>query len=207
MTAAMRVDLYTRPHKAMRLALYQAAMNVGLLDADKPVSTIRETLAGVRAAVQQLLEHGRHEDAFIHPLYKERISSSALDLLEKDHVLHEQKLLLLRTSADELERSVSDAGLARLYKGLNDFIVTYLQHLDLEESQLPLLWAAYSDEELMHLFRCFQASEGDQDALTQVAGFWAGLPETEAHRLRAGMRQNASETTFATIKQRLNFSI
>ena len=207
MAAIARVDLYTRPHKAVRSVLYQAAIKLGMLDVNQPAEAIQEALASVKVAIQQLVEHGRHEDAFIHPLYRERIPSAALDRLERDHVMHEQTLHLLKTSIEELEGAISDEGLARLYKNLNNFIASYLEHLELEESQLPLLWSSYDDEELMHLFRCFQASEGDKDAMEQMVGFWASLPEAEAHRLEAGMKQNASEETFSVIKKCLDLSI
>lgn len=206
MATSMRVDLYIRPHKAIRSALYQAAIRVGTLDASQPAGVVQEALISVKSALQQLIDHGRHEDAFVHPLYKERIPSAALARLEKDHMVHEQKLHLLKASTDELAGAVSNEGLARLYKNINNFIASYLEHLELEESQLSLLWASYSDEELMHLLECFKASEGDKDAVEQVASFWADLSATEARRLETGMKQNASQEAFSAIKRRLDLS-
>lgn len=202
-----RVDVYIRPHKAIRSALYNTAIEIGTLDESLSLSASQKILNNAKAAIKMLLEHGSHEEAFIHPLYRERIPSSALDLLERDHVVHEQKLNLLGASIDELEREISDKGLACLYKNLNNFIASYLEHLELEESQLPLLWKHYSDVELMHLLQCFRASEGDTNALKGLTSLWSTLPETERHRLGLGMKQNASKETFFTIKQCLNLSI
>lgn len=207
MVTMPRVDVYIRPHKMILSTLYHAAISVGALDMSMPLASTQKVLDGVKDAIKVLLDHGRHEEAFIHPLYKERIPSSALDLLEKDHLVHEQKLSVLEASTNELSRGISDEGLACLYKDLNKFIASYLEHLELEESQLPVLWSYYTDEELMHLLQCFKASEGDTNALKQLASLWSSLPEMEAHRLALGMKQNASDEIFTVIKQCLNLSI
>lgn len=151
------IDLYSLPHKALRVAVAHAGIVVSATDPDRWAGD----LVVVRAVLAELRSHAAHEDAFIHPLLARLAPAVEADLAVQHHDLD--------TAIDDLDRRCdaarTPADLLDLHRAYQRVAAQNLLHLDHEETvAMPALWARASGvslDELMDRFRAAHPEAGE----------------------------------------------
>jgi iron-sulfur cluster repair protein YtfE (RIC family) len=181
-----RIDFYTKVHKGLRAGLFQLSQRAATTDyADS--QALAGLAASLRALVNRLSVHARHEARFIHPLLAEKIGATPFDA---EHEALEAQQAELGRLFSEVERArvgerrrVGEA----FYRALNVFIARYLEHIDREEQTMPLLWERCSDAELAAVMARFGASRALDEALTDFGWMLPALSAPEQAELIGGM--------------------
>lgn len=148
-----RLDLYTPIHKAIRSALFDAAIALGrtafadAAEADAAVTRLRQLFAW-------LAEHAEHEDAIVLPELQ-RCAPEVHAGLEAEHarlvgMQRELEQLLPRLAAAAADQRPAIG--RRLQHGLHDLIAAQLAHLEREEiGANRALWERFDDDGLRAL--------------------------------------------------------
>lgn len=159
-----RIDLYTLPHKALRVAVAHggtvlSATDPGRLDGD---------LVVVRSVLAELRSHAAHEDEFIHPLLARLVPSVEAELAAQ-HVELDAGLDGLDRTLDGLEgREATPDEITSLFRAYERVAARNLLHLDHEETvAMPALWAKASNVSLQVLMDRFRAAHPDAAELYQ----------------------------------------
>ena len=148
-----RMDLYASIHKGLRSFMAETLGAVGRMDADDDAER-HDTLAQLRALLELLDRHARHEDDFIHPVLQARRPGAARSC-GAEHERQREQLRALRRQADAVE-AASDAARAAaaldLYRQLALMIADGLAHMHEEETaNNAVLWAECTDDELTEI--------------------------------------------------------
>ena len=159
-TAIPRFDIYNLIHKGLRLLYGDTLARIGSVDADD-AGSLGSVLAQTVSLLDLLQAHYGHEDRFVHPaLEAARAGSSARIAGEHDH--HGEAIADLRDLAGLVRDSRGNAraaASARLYRALALFVADNFQHMHVEETAYnAVLWAHYSDDELMAIEHAIVAS-------------------------------------------------
>jgi hypothetical protein len=151
---ANRVDLYTLPHKVLRHALSMAGTALAR-DGSGATGLVVE-------ALEALVSHGHHEDAFIHPLAARHLPDIELEL-RGQHVDLERRMGEVRRALDEIgSGGAAPAAVLRAYRSYQRLVGWNLGHLDHEETHvMPALWAALPAGALDDLMSAFRAANPD----------------------------------------------
>lgn len=164
MSTVERMDVFKNVHKGLRRALFNLALQAGLVDAGRP-----EELDALRTQARDVFHflehHARNENRFLIPMMEAKSLSDTSRLLA-DHADLDAEVDRLRRGLDQLEGAPSR--LQGFYLALNRFIGRYLHHLDEEEAHLlPLLHGAFADAELAEFSRQSVAATAppDQDMM------------------------------------------
>lgn len=199
--AGVRLDLYAGIHKALRLFMTRTLTQVG--------STDPADAAEVKASTQQvegLLAicegHLQHENTFVHPAL-ERARPGSAARVAAEHVHHEESIADLRDLAALVAHSgeaTRAAALKRLYQALALFVADNLQHMQVEETaHNALLWAAYTDAELMAIEQAIVGSIPPAEMAEVLRWFVPALKAPERAGMLAGMRQGMPPEAFAGV--------
>lgn len=150
-THAARPNLYAGIHKALRLLMTDTLTRVGAADPDDTAQ-----LQPVLAQVDQLLTicqvHLDDENRFVHPALERAAPGSASRIggEHREHAEHIEHLRELRSVVEATAGAGRAAALARLYAALAVFVGENFVHMQYEETEHnAVLWAHYSDDELM----------------------------------------------------------
>lgn len=151
------IDLYSLPHKALRVAVAHAGTVLSATDPDRAA----DDLVVVRGVLAELRDHAAHEDAFIHPLLARLVPTVEADLAVQHRGLD--------AAIDDLDRRLDGAltpeTLLDLHRAYQRVAAQNLLHLDHEETvAMPALWARASSVslgELMDRFRAAHPEAGD----------------------------------------------
>lgn len=196
-----RVDLYGSIHKALRMMMCDTLVGIGRLD-------VEDDQAVVRAAqrVFELLEichaHLRHENRFVHPAMHARDAGSS-DAAAGEHAQHERHIVQLSRLAGALVKS--DAGqrgllLTELYHALSLFVADNLRHMvDEETRHNAVLWAHYSDAELMALHDELVASIAPPEMLAVMRWMVPACNPCERAEMLRGMQAQAPRPAFEAV--------
>ena len=155
-TGTPRDDLFTHIHKALRLALFELAIQAGRTDWTSEADVA--DLDRVWQAVLALLRvHSAHEDRYIFRLLDDRDPLATEPAADQHRDLDD----LLEHVAQRFQSVVAEpdpaTGLA-LYRDLNRFIAAYLPHLHEEETHvMARIWECCSDEEIAATRAAFMA--------------------------------------------------
>ncbi len=155
-----RFDGYRMIHKALRSVMAETLVAVGRMDASDPCET-----AGAIDRCRSLLglcrAHLEKEETFVHPAMEARAPGSASATVA-EHAEHVQALARLENCLADLEGAAGDArcaAAAHLYRELGRFVGENFVHMHREETENNrILWAAYSDAELMAIDTAIAAS-------------------------------------------------
>ncbi|HEX5314599.1 MAG TPA: hemerythrin domain-containing protein, partial [Gammaproteobacteria bacterium] len=160
-----KIDLYRNVHKGQRARLFVLTVDIGRLDYTQP-ATVAGCMMRLRAMIDELREHGVHEERFIHPLLHAHAPAVA-EMLEADHASFDQRLAELEALAARLEAGVEPLEVgSELYRTLCSTLSGYLAHLDYEETvAMPALWRACTPDALGGVILDFNASRGDAERL------------------------------------------
>ncbi|MGE0324953.1 MAG: hemerythrin domain-containing protein, partial [Polyangiaceae bacterium] len=144
------VDLYSAPHKGLRLGLSELLCRLGNLN-------VKETCAVDAAAerIEELLDliagHIAHEEEFVHPAIRAKLPDLAARL-EREHHHHAVASDALRNRAEQLVQAAPEERQAlanALYHEFSAFVGENLEHMLEEETEIqPALDLHYSADEL-----------------------------------------------------------
>ena len=155
-----RFDMYTGVHKALRALMADTLLALGRMD---PADDL--DLAQTTQRVIQLLEfcgsHLRHENEFVHTAIEAR-APGASSAIAHDHGHHEEHIVRLCVAASSLRSMPPElraAAALDLYRELALFIADNFHHMNVEETaHNAVLWARYTDAELMEIHGALLAS-------------------------------------------------
>lgn len=193
-----RVDLYAPIHKALRGFMSDTLARVGCLDIFD-LAEMRDTLVQLERLLGQCESHLRHENDFMHPALEARQPGSAQRAAE-DHVEHMASIRALRVeSRNLLEVPAADRSEAalQLYRHLALFVAENFQHMQIEETaHNAVLWAHYSDEELLALHRRLVARTPPQDSVQIARWMVPALPPVERTELLRSLQRSLPPEVF-----------
>lgn len=195
---AKRFDIYAGVHKGLRSFMAEALVATGRMDPYDPAD-LAATLAQVRGLLEFCREHLHAENQFLHSAMQARRPGSACDTA-KDHDGHLDAFEQLETDMLAVERAKNGAGAdaaLRLYRHLALFVGENLEHMHVEETtNNAVLWATYSDEELVEIHQAIVASVSP--AMMAVFLRWAVPAMTPAERagLFTGIQSGAPREVF-----------
>ena len=149
-TMSNRVNIFNVSHKALRYALGKWSLMAGTTDCQNAESLTK--LKKLTAELMLLLDsHSYSEESVILRSLEEKSKGSAKNNLEEHHRL-EQELNLICELSDSITVNTTIDKLSELYKLINLFQSKYILHMHMEEETInQLLWAKFSDEELLKL--------------------------------------------------------
>lgn len=196
--ATPRFPVYRPIHKALRAFMSDTLVAIGRMDPDDD-NDVETALEQARSLLAMLRVHLEDENRFVHPAMEARRPGST-DKTAHDHVEHECALadldeLITRVSGSQLQERTSAA--STLYRRLALFVAENFEHMHIEEhDNAAVLWAEYSDEELMAIEAAIVASV--PPAAMAVAARWmmSGLNHSERVATLLGIRQTAPTEAF-----------
>jgi Hemerythrin HHE cation binding domain len=208
-TAAPRYDFYAGIHKALRLFMGDTLVRIGSTDAaDAPA--LQSALGQLHALLSACEQHLEHENRFVHPLLEAAVPGSSVRVAG-EHEDHLEAIASLRDLAGLVQHAQAPrraAALHRLYLALAQFVAENFEHMAIEETaHNPVLWAHYSDPELLVHHDALVASIAPQDMMALLGWFMPALSAPERAGLLGGMRASAPapafEAALAIARQRL----
>lgn len=193
MTTMNRYDIYAFIHKGLRAFMAHTLVRVGRLDA-----TDADETAEVRAEVQALLDvcrgHLEHENDFVHPAMHARAPGSC-SRIAQEHQDHREEIAELQQLLGRVPGSPQAA--QALYRALSVFIAENFEHMQREETEHnAVLWAHYSDEEIMDIEHRIVASLKPEEAQVTMRWMLPHMTPAERAAMLGGMRQVAPAEAF-----------
>lgn len=158
--AVPRMDLYGIIHKALRAAMADTLLTLGRCDA-QDAEDLDEAAERLRSLLYFCAKHLEHENAFVHTAMEARAPGSSGPAAQ-EHVAHVAAIDALQTELAQLLASPEAARpglLMRLYQRVSLFVAENFEHMLVEETRHnAVLWAQYSDAELMQVHNNLVAS-------------------------------------------------
>jgi len=193
-----RIDLYASIHKGLRSFMAETLAAVGRMDADDDAER-RGTLSQLRALLELLERHARHEDDFIHPVLQARRPGAERSCGD-EHDRQRGQLRALARQADIVETASGAeraAAALGLYRQLALVIADNLAHMHEEETaNNAVLWAECTDDELMAIHdRIVKAVDAEE--MAQVIRWMApSLNPSERAAMFGALQEKAPANVF-----------
>ena len=193
-----RYDGYHGIHKALRLYMSRTLTRIGSTDPDDPAE-VDATLAQTRELLELCELHVDDENRFIHPAL-ERARPGSAARIGQEHVHHLESIRdlgdLVGLAADT-RGTARGAALARLYRSMALFVAENFAHMHVEETEHnAVLWAHYSDAELMEIERALVASLPPPMVVRSLHWFMPGLNAPERAAMLRGMKSGMPPEAF-----------
>lgn len=165
-----RYNSFNLIHKALRAMMYDTALTLQqTYFAD--LQEAEDALQKIEIVIIEFEHHAHHEDTFILPAI-EKFAPGLVEAFEKEHVanivigdrLKNLANIYYTLNTDEEQINCGSA----INKAFRDFMVFNIDHMAKEEIEINrVLWAKYTDEELLDLNHRLTASiPADQKMLT-----------------------------------------
>lgn len=201
MQSPSRYNIYEVVHKALRARLSRTLVAIGQLDADD-AGCVHDLVAEVRTTLAMMRGHLGSENDFVHVAMEARAPGSTRRIAE-EHLHHEQDIALLEEAAGAL----LDVGPAqrialanRLYVLFDRFLQDNFVHMRYEEDHHnAVLWAAYSDEEILAIEHALVAAIPPEKKALFVHSMIPAIPTRDRAKVLGGMRASAPPEVFAGI--------
>lgn len=197
-TGIGRPHLYTVIHKALRKYMSAVLTSVGQLDANDDLQC-REVMADVQQLLDVLHGHVETENTMVHPAIEARYPGT-LAGITAEHAGHEVAIEQLRHyTRTLLTLSGKERGAFALflYRELSSFVAENLEHMLREETQNQhLLWAAYSDAELLAIEQAIHASLPPEKMAALLPWIVSAISVEERLEMYQGMRQTVPPVAF-----------
>lgn len=198
-TQPARVDMYAGIHKALRALMADTLLAVGRMDADDDLELAQST-----QRVVELLDfcgsHLRHENEFVHAAIEAR-APGASAAIAHEHDEHEQHIASLGLAVEALRNCPAGqrTGAALdLYRSLALFIAENFQHMHVEETaHNAVLWARYTDAELVAIHQALVASIPPQEMMFAIRWLVPFMNPAERTAMLADMQAHAPAPAFA----------
>ena len=160
--------------------------------------------AQVTQRVLELLDfcrsHLRHENDFIHPALEAR-APGASGKIAHEHEEHLQAIVALADQATALlqcEPAARPAAALALYRALSLFIAHNFEHMHVEETaHNAVLWARYTDAELIDLHNALVASIPPDEMMYVLRWMVPFMNPAERAAMLGDMRDHAPAPAFA----------
>jgi hypothetical protein len=184
--------------------LYDAALTLQQADFTLD-SEMSPALQKVETLVNIFNDHASHEDYFIFPIVKKFNPSLEAEFESEHHKDHELGQRLRDGIASWHAATDNDDRLKAgwtIYYTLNEFIGFNLYHTNKEEAMIsPILWANYTDEELLVISAQIVARVAPD--ILAIQGRWMvkGMTNAEIIKWGSGMRMNAPAPVFQMLMQ------
>lgn len=196
--AAPRFDLYAGIHKALRALMADTLLATGRMDVHDDLE-FTQTCQRVIELLDFCAGHLRHENQFVHRAMEAR-ASGASAAIAHEHEAHETDIGLLGAEVAQLLAApvARRAELAHgLYLRLSTFVGHNLEHMHIEETaHNAVLWAHYSDAELVDLHNALVASIPPAEMMYTLRWMVPFMAPAERAGLLADMRQHAPAPAF-----------
>jgi hypothetical protein len=198
---APRVDMYGGIHKALRAMMADTLLAVGRLDAEDDLEFAQVT-ERVMALLDACAAHLKHENEFVHAAIEAR-APGASDRIAHEHGEHEKHIAGLGEDIAALRGCPAAARaqqVANLYSGLSLFIADNFQHMHVEETaHNAVLWARYTDAELMEIHERLVASIPPAEMMAFARWMVPFMNPAERAGMLGGMKQHAPAPAFQAV--------
>jgi hypothetical protein len=192
-TQPARVDMYAGIHKALRALMADTLLAVGRMDSEDGLE-----LAATTQRVVELLDfcraHLRHENEFVHAAIEAR-APGASAAIAHEHDEHERHIASLGLVVEMLRACPAGqraSAALELYRSLALFIADNFQHMHVEETaHNAVLWARYTDAELMAIHQALVASIPPQEMMFVIRWMVPFMNPAERTALLADMQAHA----------------
>ncbi len=198
---APRLNMYAGIHKALRAAMADALLALGRMDCDDAMELARTT-----GRVMELLDfcasHLKHENEFIHTAIEARTpgASAAIAHDHDEHVAHIGQLANATTALLSMPAADRVRAAHLLYSELALFIAANFQHMHVEETaHNAVLWARYTDAELIDIHNALVASIPPQEMMFTARWLVPFMNPAERTALLADMQAHAPAPAFEAI--------
>ena len=193
-----RYDGYRNVHKALRLFMTDTLTRVGRAD-PADAEEVGVALAQVGELMDLCELHVKDENFFIHPAL-ERAQPGSAARIAAEHVTHLDGIADLRDLAAftaNTQGAARSAALFRLYHALALFVAENFEHMHFEETvHNPVLWAHYSDAELIAIEQALVASIPPQAMAKALPWFVRAMNAPERVAMLTGMRAGMPAQVF-----------
>jgi hypothetical protein len=206
-----RVDLYAGIHKGLRAFMSDVLTTVGRMDVHDDPTEVIVVVERVRVLLEACRRHLHHENQFLHPAMEARRPGSACAAAD-DHVHHVAAIERLEAHLLRVERSAGEARSAaalQLYRHLALFVAENFQHMQIEETaNNAVLWAEYTDEELLEIEHALVAAVPPQWLAIYLRWMVPAMTPAERAAFLTGIQLGAPAEVFervlATVKPHLD---
>jgi hypothetical protein len=196
-----RFNIYSNPHKALRLALGEVLVAAGRVD-PRDDADVANLAGQVRSLLTFCQMHLEKEEAFVHPAMEARHPGSASGT-QHDHADH-------LAAFEQLEadlRALEEPGLrhrervaVQLYRRLALFAADNMVHMHREETyNNEALWAVYTDDELHALEQQLVASIPPEALQLALRWMMPAMNPMERAELLLEMRERVPAPAFTSI--------
>ena len=196
---APRMDMYAGIHKALRALMADTLLAVGRMDSGDELE-LAQTTQRVVELLDFCYSHLTHENAFVHTAMEAR-APGASAAAAHDHEEHEQNIVALRNQIEALRASPAEQRPGRaqdLYRALALFIAGNFQHMHVEETaHNAVLWARYTDAELIEIHNALLASIPPQEMMFALRWMVPFMNPAERAGMLGDMRAHAPAPAFA----------
>jgi hypothetical protein len=167
----LRYNIYSKVHKQTRTMLLDAGIKMQRTDFSKP-EEVRKTITGIRQVIVSFENHIKTEETLIlHPLAS--ITPYMVALVERTN---QKNLLQARSIGRQLDQYAQlRTYTERLSYGMDlqvaffEFTAAVLQQMNKEQTVInDLLWANYSDEQLMAIEAARVQKSAPQESLIYI---------------------------------------
>lgn len=195
---APRYDIYAGIHRALRLFMTDTLGRLGWLDCGDAAETTA-TLNQLDSLLAFCRKHLEHENSFLHTAIEAR-RPGASQRIAGEHVEHKAEIAALQAEGQALRVAPSAPAALALYRHLALFIAENFHHMQVEEStHNELLWAAYSDAEIMAIEQRLVASLDPAEQALVLRWMAPALPPAERAAWLGGARQQMPAAAFALV--------
>jgi len=196
-----RYDIYEVIHKALRARLSQTLTSIGKLDVEDDYC-VGEAVEEVRTTLAIMRGHLQSENEFVHAAMEARAPGSTRQVAG-EHEHHEEDIAVLDDACDALLAAAPSARAARagrLYFLLELFLRDNLTHMRYEEDHHnAVLWAAYSDEEILAIEAALVAAIPPQKKALLLPCMVPAVPTRDRVKLLRGLQAGMPPEVFAGI--------
>lgn len=199
--SAPRMNMYAGIHKALRACMADTLLGLGRMDVDDDLEFV-QTGDRVMQLLDLCLSHLRHENQFIHAAMEAR-EPGACHGVQAEHAEHEQAISALAGGVAHLlgcARATRSAAAHTLYRQLALFIAHNFAHMNVEEAEHNrVLWAHYTDEELVRIHDALVASIPAQEMMAVARWMVPFMSPAERTAMLSDMQQNAPAPAFSAM--------
>ena len=200
-TLKARHDFYAPVHKAIRKALSELLIRLGVTDwTDTAERTA--SLAALRQQMRFSASHLEHEETEIHGALELR-SPGATQRLDAAHEEHDRAYVEIEGLCRALETCPADAKVAAgraLYLRFTQFVGEDFLHMAEEETvTLPRLWALFTDEELIGMEARIVGSMPPEELMAGMGLMIPAMNRQERAGFLSFVRAGAPPEAFAAI--------
>ncbi len=190
-----RVDIYNFPHKGLRNQLSQLTFSAGTTDYSNQQS-LTELKDRTAELVLNLDLHRHSEEDFLLPALESKVpGSTAANVTEHEETQEDVNQFVAHLDGLTVNSAAADG--IRFYTLISNFQTKYSAHMAMEESDMnPLIWANFTDEELMGMHGEIMATLEPKHIISLFKYIVPALNPMERNIIMSGFKANAPREFF-----------